>query len=55
MEAIKILDIVFHLEGKLKGFYTVEFVGDNKPLMKSKTKSALLAKLSKFYKKCLRY
>jgi len=50
VESIEILTVKQHFEGNLKGFYTVSFANDDRPLMKSKRKSALLAKLSKYYR-----
>jgi hypothetical protein len=49
MNEIEELKITKHLDGKLKGFYTVYFAGTKEPMMKSKTKSKLLKSLFKHY------
>lgn len=49
MDEIEELKITKHLDGKLKGFYTVYIAGTIEPMMKSKSKSKLLRSLYKRY------
>ena len=49
MDEIEELKITKHLDGPLKGFYTVYFAGTKEPMMKSKTKSKLLRSLYKHF------
>lgn len=50
MKEIEITKITQVIDGPNKGFYIAHLIGSDGPIMKNKSLSKLLAKLSKYYR-----
>ena len=50
MSELETVRVTKHIDGDLKGYYVAYIVGFKGQVMKSKTKSVLLGKISKYFR-----